>query len=123
MPRRYFDYLPMYEKFHQASTVGSWVLGVGFLVLLVMFLRSLLNGKPAPRNPWGSAALEWQTPTPPPVFNFVKDPVLTRGQYDYQLATEDELYDGFDDPMFPGVSRPGQTVKASKTASKEKNDE
>jgi cytochrome c oxidase subunit 1 len=41
------------------------------------------------------------TPTPPPTFNFVKDPVLTRGQYDYHLATDDELYDGYDDPLFP----------------------
>ena len=61
-----------------------------------------MGGKQAPRNPWGSAALEWMTPTPPPTFNFVKDPILTRGQYDYQLATEDELYTGYDDPLFPG---------------------
>jgi hypothetical protein len=52
------------------------------------------------------------TPTPPPTFNFVegKDPVMTRGQYDYQLATEDELYDGFDDPMFPGIRGGGKTT-------------
>ena len=114
MPRRYYDYLPEYEIFHQVSTIGSWILGLGFIVLLVMFIKSLTSGKPAPRNPWGSAALEWMTPTPPPTFNFVegKDPVLTRGQYDYQLATEDELYDGFDDPMFPGIERPGQTKKS-----------
>src|SRR5688572_10697688 len=107
MPRRYYDYLPQYELFHQISTVGSWVLGFGFIILLIMFIKSLTGGKPAPRNPWGSAALEWMTPTPPPTFNFVKDPVLTRGQYDYHLATEDELYDGFDDPLFPGLRNPG----------------
>ncbi|MBS2011582.1 MAG: cbb3-type cytochrome c oxidase subunit I [Deltaproteobacteria bacterium] len=103
MPRRYYDYLPMYEQGHQISTIGSYILGFGFIILLIMFIRSLLNGKPSPRNPWGSAALEWMTPTPPPTFNFLegKDPVLTRGQYDYHLATDDELYDGYDDPMFP----------------------
>ncbi len=101
MPRRYYDYLPQYEIFHQVSTVGSWILGVGFLVLGIMFIKSLMGGAKAPRNPWGSAALEWMTPSPPPTFNFVKDPVLTRGQYDYHLATEEELYDGLDDPMFP----------------------
>jgi cytochrome c oxidase subunit 1 len=42
------------------------------------------------------------TPSPPPLYNFVKDPVLTRGQYDYHLATDDELYEGYDDPLFPG---------------------
>ena len=103
MPRRYYDYLPQFEQGHQISTIGSYILGFGFVILLIMFIRSLLNGKPSPRNPWGSAALEWMTPTPPPTFNFLegKDPVLTRGQYDYHLATDDELYDGYDDPMFP----------------------
>jgi cytochrome c oxidase subunit I len=101
MPRRYYDYLPEFELFHQISTVGSWVLGFGFLVLGMMFIKSLMSGKPAPRNPWGSAALEWQTTTPPPTFNFVKDPVVTRSQYDYHLATDDELYEGYDDPLFP----------------------
>jgi len=101
MPRRYYDYLPQYELLHQISTVGSWVLGLGFLIVGVNLLQSLSKGKPAPRNPWGSAALEWMTPTPPPFYNFVRDLVLTCGQYDYHLASDDELYDGFDDPMFP----------------------
>lgn len=108
MPRRYYDYLPEFEQLHQISTIGSWILGFGFIILLVMFIRSLLGGKPAPRNPWGSAALEWMTPTPPPTFNFVKDPVLTRGQYDYHLATDEELYDGFDDPLFPKKNADGK---------------
>ena len=43
------------------------------------------------------------TPTPPPLYNFIKDPVITRGQYDYQLATDDELYEGYDDPLFPNA--------------------
>jgi cytochrome c oxidase subunit 1 len=105
MPRRYYDYLPQFEQLHQISTVGSWVIGVGFLVLGTMFIRSLFGGKPASRNPWGSAALEWMTTTPPPLYNFHKDPIVTRGQYDYQLATDDELYEGFDDPLFPSVGK------------------
>ena len=103
MPRRYYDYLPKFEQLHQISTVGSWILGVGFIIVLINLARSLIGGKPAPRNPWGSAALEWMTPSPPPLYNFVKDPVLTRGQYDYQLATDDELYEGYDDPLFPNA--------------------
>ena len=104
MPRRYYDYLPQFQELHQISTIGSWILGFGFIVLLIMFSRSLISGKAAPRNPWGSAALEWMTPSPPPIFNFLpgKEPILTRGQYDYHLATEDELYEGYDDPLFPG---------------------
>jgi len=91
MPRRYYDYLPEFEIFHQISTVGSWVIGLGFLVALACFVQSLISGKKSPRNPWNSAALEWQTATPPPLANFVKVPVITRGPYDYHLATEQEL--------------------------------
>ena len=91
MPRRYYDYLPQYQQLHQISTVGSWILGLGFLVMLYMFSVSLKSGKKAPRNPWGSAALEWTTATPPVLQNFSHEPVITRGPYDYHLATEKEL--------------------------------
>ena len=62
--------------------------------MLTMFIRSLVSGAKSPANPWGSAALEWQTASPPPLANFVKVPTITRGQYDYHLATEAELYEG-----------------------------
>ena len=95
MPRRYYDYLPQYHLLHAVSTVGSWILGLGFLVMLAMFIRSLTSGAKSPANPWGSAALEWQTATPPPLANFVKEPKVVRGPYDYHLATDAELHDGF----------------------------
>jgi cytochrome c oxidase subunit 1 len=53
-----------------------------------------MAGKKSPANPWGSAALEWQTPSPAPLGNFIKEPHITRGPYDYHLATEAELYEG-----------------------------
>ena len=91
MPRRYYDYLPEYHELHKWSTYGSWLIGAGFLVLLYMFIQSLRSGKKAPRNPWGSAALEWQVPSPAPLGNFLKEPRITRGPYDYHLATPEEL--------------------------------
>jgi cytochrome c oxidase subunit 1 len=95
MPRRYYDYLPRYRPFHAFSTVGSWILAVGFLIYAYVLITSLRSGKRAPPNPWGSAALEWQTPSPPPLENFPDTPTVTRGPYDYHLATDDELFDGF----------------------------
>jgi len=97
MPRRYYDYLPQFEPFHQASTIGSWILGIGLLITGYTLLEALWRGKPAPRNPWGSAAYEWMTDTPPPVANFHKTPVFTRGPYDYHLATAEELSTGWDE--------------------------
>ena len=95
MPRRYYDYLEQYQGLHGFSSVGSYILGLGFLVMLYMFAKSLTSGEKAPPNPWGSAGYEWMTATPPVEHNFVQQPVMTRGPYDYHLATEEELYDGF----------------------------
>src|SRR5690606_2995115 len=53
----------------------------------------------APPNPWGSAGFEWQTASPPIAHNFHHTPVIDRGPYDYHLATEEELWDGFPEDM------------------------
>lgn len=95
MPRRYYDYLDQFQPLHQFSSVGSYVLGLGFTIMLVMFIRSLMSGPKAPANPWGSAGYEWATTSPPIAHNFHETPVMTRGPYDYHLATEEELFDGF----------------------------
>jgi cytochrome c oxidase subunit 1 len=97
MPRRYYDYLPQFEPFHQASTIGSWILAIGLFITGYTLLEALWRGKPAPRNPWGSAAYEWMTDTPPCLANFHKTPIFTRGPYDYHLATAEELSTGWDE--------------------------
>ncbi|MCS6858213.1 MAG: hypothetical protein NZM37_10920, partial [Sandaracinaceae bacterium] len=81
--------------------IGSLILGLGFLVMAFVFVRSLRSGKAAPPNPWGSAGFEWQTASPPIEHNFHEVPVIRRGPYDYHLASPEELYDGF-----PGEKRP-----------------
>ena len=86
MPRRYFDYLPEFETMHVLSTVGSWVLGVGLLMVLFNMIWSLFRGKPAPGNPWGAATLEWTHATSPPDHhNFHRTPLVTHGPYDYDV--------------------------------------
>jgi cytochrome c oxidase subunit 1 len=99
MPRRYYDYLPQFEPFHKASTIGSWILATGLFLTAYTLLEALWKGKKAPRNPWGAASYEWLTETPPVVANFRTPPVITRGPYDYHLATPEELYTGYDDPL------------------------
>lgn len=84
MPRRYFDYIPAYESLNRISTVGSWLIGAGFLIALYVIIDSLLRGKPAPANPWGAKTLEWTVPSPPPHTNFHHDPVVTAGPYEYR---------------------------------------
>ena len=95
MPRRYYDYLDQYQPLHMTSSGGAYILGLGFIIMAVMFIQSLLKGEKAPPNPWGSAGYEWMTTTPPHPHNFAVDPVMTRGPYDYHLASDEELFEGF----------------------------
>jgi cytochrome c oxidase subunit 1 len=97
MPRRYYDYLPQFEPYHRTSTVGSWILAAGLFLTAYTLLEALWRGKKAPRNPWGSAGYEWGTETPPVLANFHSTPVMTRGPYDYHLATPEELDTGWDE--------------------------
>ncbi len=83
MPRRYYSYLEQYQSLHAVSSYGSWILAAGFILMAVYLLHSLFNGKPAGNNPWGALTLEWQTTSPPPKENFVEEPMLTHGPYDY----------------------------------------
>ena len=88
MPRRYYDYpdMPWLEPLHQASTIGSFVLGLGLLVVLINGMISLKRGKRAPGNPWGGATLEWtHTTSPPDHHNFHHTPLVTHGPYDYEV--------------------------------------
>ncbi len=84
MPRRYFDYLPEFQLYHVVSTVGSWILITGLIIMFVNLIYSIRRGEKAGANPWGGATIEWQTTSPPPVLNFVDPPVVDRGPYDYR---------------------------------------
>lgn len=81
MPRRYYDYLPKFHTPNVISTVGSWILVTGLMLMTYNLLRSIRKGKTAGDNPWGAATLEWQTSSPPPKENFEKIPVVTTGPY------------------------------------------
>jgi cytochrome c oxidase subunit 1 len=90
MPRRYHEYLPRFALWHQISTVGSQILGFGLLLVLIYLLASLFRGKRAGANPWGGLSLEWQTATPPSTHNFVEQPVVEGGPYDFPEIEEIE---------------------------------
>ena len=83
MPRRYYNYLPEFQFLHQLSTVGSWILGLGFLIMAGYLFASLRKKMDAPANPWHSRTLEWQTSSPPITHNFHEVPTIGGGPYDY----------------------------------------
>ncbi|HMO25255.1 MAG TPA: cbb3-type cytochrome c oxidase subunit I, partial [Tepidisphaeraceae bacterium] len=70
MPRRYASYLDKYTIYHQISTVGAYIMGIGLVMVLFNWIHSLMSGKAAPGNPWGGNTLEWHTQSPPRYDNF-----------------------------------------------------
>ncbi len=85
MPRRYYDYLPEFQDWHILSTVGSWILITGMLIMFTNLIRGLYNGPRAPMNPWGGTTLEWKVPSPPPLENFEEQPIVTGGPYEHKV--------------------------------------
>jgi cytochrome c oxidase subunit 1 len=83
MPRRYYDYLPQYHIPHLISTIGSWILIGGILMMLYNLVRSLKTGEIATSNPWGGTTLEWTVSSPPPLENFAEIPKVETGPYEY----------------------------------------
>ncbi len=83
MPRRYYSYIDEFQPLHAFSTYGSWVLGLGFVIMGIYLFYSLWRGKPAPANPWGGLTLEWTLPSPPKHENFENPPKVEFGPYDY----------------------------------------
>jgi len=84
MPRRYHVYDPEFQVYHVISTVGSWVLAVGVILMAYYLIQSIRKGEKAPSNPWGALTLEWQTTSPPILENFEITPTVTCGPYEYK---------------------------------------
>lgn len=94
MPRRYYNYPVQFTPFHQISTVGAYLMGIGFVVTAVNLAYSLKHGRLAPANPWGGATLEWRTSSPPPVENFTETPEAG-DPYDLSNLKYDESLGGY----------------------------
>ncbi len=105
MPRRYYNYLPQYEPYHVASTIGAYILGVGILVVFIGLLHAMVKGKPCGNNPWGANTLEWKCSSPPPMENYAVQPEGT-DPYDYTNMRWDEARNSYVDTAPTGDAAP-----------------
>jgi cytochrome c oxidase subunit 1 len=58
------------------------------LLTLVYLAVALVRGERASHNPWASRSYEWLTPSPPPKHNFLEQPEMRRGPYDFHLPED-----------------------------------
>jgi len=85
MPRRYYDYLPEYTVYHQISTVGSWIIITGMIIMFTNLIKGIRKGKiVTERNIWGGETLEWTIETPPTLENFDELPLISGTPYEYK---------------------------------------
>jgi cytochrome c oxidase subunit I+III len=78
MPRRVYTYPEGMglDTLNLITTIGSYILALGFLLFIINILVSHRRGETAGPNPWDAATLDWTTPSPPPPYNFVVIPTL-----------------------------------------------
>jgi cytochrome c oxidase subunit I len=84
MPRRVSSYEPNLVPLNTWVSISAFVLGFSMLIFLFNAVYSLIFvRKPAEANPWRSKSIEWQLPTPIPVYDFEKIPVFDSDPYPY----------------------------------------
>jgi len=60
-------------------------LGLCQIPFIINVFASIKRGRKVGDNPWEATTLEWQTPTPPPQINFLTEPEVFRGPYEYSV--------------------------------------
>ena len=71
---------------------AAWTMGVFQIPFLVNFFWSIKKGRKVSDNPWHATTLEWAAPSPPPHGNFLVQPEVYRGPYEYSVPGADKDY-------------------------------
>jgi len=57
-------------------TIGAFIIAVSIIVFMINWIFSKRNGEKAPFDPWDARTIEWTIPSPTPVWNFSKAPII-----------------------------------------------
>ncbi|MBU8975869.1 MULTISPECIES: cytochrome c oxidase subunit I [unclassified Lysobacter] len=81
MPRRIYTYhgFEGWNGLNLLSSLGGFVMTIGFAVLVIDLFVQVRYGRRAQRNPWGATTLEWAMRLPPPSYAFASIPHLGEG--------------------------------------------
>jgi cytochrome c oxidase subunit 1 len=70
-------------KWNVVIGMAAWTLGLFQIPFIINFFSSIKWGQTVDQNPWEATTLEWAAPSPPGHGNFLTEPVVYRGPYEY----------------------------------------
>ena len=88
---------------NQVMSISVWCLAAAQIPFIINFFTSFFAGKKVENdNPYDATTLEWNTPTPPGHGNFVTEPEVFRGPYEFSRPDYDEdFYPQWVEPVAP----------------------
>ena len=90
-PRRYADPYQL-EQFQDLLPLNQWItysalaMGAAQFIFLGNFLYGIFRGRKADGNPWQATTLEWSASFPIPHGNFMQEPTVLCGPYEYGIT-------------------------------------
>jgi cytochrome c oxidase subunit 1 len=72
-------------KLNLVIGVAAWTMGLFQIPFIVNFFTSIKWGTVVDKNPWEATTLEWSAPSPPGHGNFLTEPIVYRGPYEYSV--------------------------------------
>jgi len=91
MNRRLYDGGAQYAhnagllKWHITISMAAWTMALFQVPFIFNFFWSMFKGQKVNDNPWEATTLEWSAPSPPGHGNFLSEPVVYRGPYEYSV--------------------------------------
>lgn len=89
MPRRVAQYDPQFASINVICSIGAFILAISTFPFLFNAAWSWFYGPKAVDNPWNALTLEWTTSSPPHPHNWIGEPVLATGPYDYGVPIDE----------------------------------
>jgi cytochrome c oxidase subunit 1 len=84
-----YDFAGSVGPLNRMTSWSAWMLAVAQIPFIINFFYSMRKGEKVSDNPWQATTVEWQAPSPPPHGNFVTEPVVHRGPYEYSVPGHD----------------------------------
>ena len=72
-------------KYNVIIGMAAWTLGLFQIPFIINFFTSIKWGTAVDKNPWEATTLEWSAPSPPGHGNFLTEPIVYRGPYEYSV--------------------------------------